>query len=345
MGLQSDYTLGIAKETEYGTFVAPDRFFEASAFSLTEAVTTAQGSGLRPGNRVARSARRAVVKREASGDIELDAQTVGIGFLLEAFFGVSTVTETELGSGVFQQVHTMKKEDWGNSYTVQQGIPRLGSSVTDVFTFTGAQCSTLSLEAAADAIVTMATAWTARAASTAEAYAAPSYPAELDLFTFVDGSIYVGGDAFTAPTDTALATAGTALATVRQASVELDNNLDANGWNLGNGGRRSRPAAYTGGAEEVISGSFEIEYTGRDLVDAYLAQDELCMVLNFEGPAEIATGIKPVLQIAVPSLFLNGELPQPNGGDVITVEHEWTGLQGTDPEPVYAVYRSLDTAV
>jgi hypothetical protein len=343
VGIQSDYTLGMAKETEYGTLAVPTRFFEPETFSLKESVATAQGSGMRPGKRVARAARRAIVKREAAGDIQLDATTVGLGYLLAAFFGVTTNTETGVGSGVFQQVHTLKTEDWSDSYTIQQGIPRLGSGVTDAYTYTGAQCSTLTLDAPADDIVSVSTSWVARALSLTEAYAAPSYPDELDLFTFVGGSIYIGADAFTAPTDTALASAGTELATVRTAQVNLDNGLDSNGFNLGGGGRRSRPAAYMGGKADGVGGSLTMEYTSRDLVDAYLDQAELCMLLTFEGPTEIAVGEKPTLQIAVPSVFLDGDLPEPNGGDVITTSHDWTGLQGTDPQPVYAVYRSADT--
>lgn len=344
MGLQSDYTVGLARETTYGTIAAPTRFFEAEA-NLKETPETVQGAGMRPGNRIARAAKRTIVKRATEGEITLDASTRGLGYLLAAFFGVSTSTETAPSSGVFQQVHTLKREDFGPSYTIQQGIPRLGSSVTDAFTYSGAQCSTLALEAKDAAIVTVTTGWIARELTLTQPYAAPSYPAAEDLLTFVSGGLYVGGAAFTAPTATDPATAGTPLATVRAASIELDNGLDENGFNLGGGGRRTRPAAYTGGKDDAISGSFEIEYTGRDLVDAYLDQEQLTMLLQFEGPAEIAAGVKPLLQIAVPAIFLDGDLPTGNGGDVITVSHDWTGLQGSDPEPVYAVYRTLDTAV
>lgn len=344
MGIQSDYTLGMAKESVYGTGVVPSRFFEPETFSLKESVTTAQGSGMRPGKRLARAARRALVKRECAGDITMDATTVGLGYFLAAFFGVTTTTETAAASGVFQQVHTMKTSDFSDSYTIQQGIPRLGSGITDAYTYLGAQCSTLSIEAPADDIVSLSTSWVARELKLDTAYAAPSYPADLDLFTFVGGRIYVGGGAFTAPTATALATAGTALATVRTAQVNLDNGLDSNGFNMGGAGRRTRAAAYTGGKADAVGGSFELEYTNRDLVDAYLAQTELCMLLTFEGPDVIASGLKPTLQIAVPSIYLDGDLPEPNGGDVITTSHDWTGLQGTDPQPVYAVYRAADTA-
>ena len=343
MTIQSDYTVGLTKEPAYGTFTAPTRFFEAES-TLKEKVTTKQGSGMRPSQRVARASRRAIVKRESSGDITLDAMSVGLGYLLGAFFGVSTITQIA-ATAVYQQVHTLKKVDYLDSYTIQQGIPRLGSDTTDAYTYTGAQCGQLSIDAKADDIVSMKTSWIAKELSLAQAYAAPSYPAELDLFTFVGGSIAIGGTAFTAPTTTALASAGAALATVRDVSVALDNGLDKNGFNLGGGARRSRPAALIGGKEDVVGGSFTVEYSDRDFVDAYLDQADMSLILKFEGPAEIAAGYLPTLQVAVPLIRLDGDLPTGNGGDVITVQHPWTGLAPASGEPVYAVYRSLDTAL
>lgn len=343
MTIQSDYTVGLSKEATYGTAVAPSRFFEADS-TLKEEISTEQSPGMRPGTRVARADRRVEVKRECSGEITLDATTVGLGYFLSAFFGKSTIEKIG-ATAAYQQVHTLKTTDWSPSYTVQQGIPRLGSSVTDAFTYSGAQCSTLSLEAAADAILTLTTGWVARELTLEQAYAAPSYPAALDLFTFVHGSVAIGGEAFIAPTATTLASAGDALADVTEFSLELDNGLDSNGFNLGGGGRRTRPAAYTGGKDDAISGSFTVEYTGREFVDAYLAQADLSAILTFEGPTEIATGVKPVLQFAVPLIRLNGDLPTGNGGEVITVQHEFTGLTPAAGEPIYAVYRSLDTSL
>jgi tail tube protein len=343
MTLQSDYTVGLSKETTYGTYVAPTRFLEADS-TLKENVTTAAGAGVRPGKRVLRGARRPIVKRECSGEITLDAVSRGLGLLLNAFFGVNTVTQIG-ATGVYQQVHTLKTADFSESFTVQVGIPRLGSATTDAYTYKGAQCSTLALEAAADSIITLNAGFVAKELTLAETYAAPSYPADWDLLTFVGGSIYLGGTAFVAPTTTALASAGTVLANVRNLSLSLDNGLDSNGFNLGGGGRRSRPAAYTGNKEDALGGSMTIEYTDRTFVDAYLAQTDLCMIANFEGPAEISAGVKPVLQVSFPLARLNGDIPTPNGGDVITVNHAFAGLAPASGEPVYAVYRSLDTAI
>jgi hypothetical protein len=344
MTIQSDYTVGLGKETTYGTPVTPTRFLEADS-SIKESVTTKQGNGMRPGHRVARGDRRVVVKRASSGDITLDAMSTGLGFVLGAFFGVSSIAPVG-ATAARQQVHTLKRGDFADSYTIQQGIPRLGSTITDAYTYAGAQCGQLDIEAKADDLVTVKTSWTARELFRDQAYAAPSYPAALDLFTFVGGRIALGGAAFVAPTSTTLASAGAELATVREVSLSLNNGLDENGFNLGGRGRRSRPAAYTGMKADALGGSVTVEYTDRTFVDAYLDQADLSMVLTFEGPEEIAAGVVPVLQIAYPLVRLDGDLPTGNKGDVITVQHSLVGLTpSTGAEPVYAVYRSLDTTL
>lgn len=343
MTIQSDYTVGLGKETTYGTAVAPTRFYSADA-TLKETVETVQGKSHRPGHRVARAAARPIVKRESSGDITLDAMSVGLGFILAAFFGGATTTQIG-ATAAHQQVHTMRKSDWSDSYTIQQGIPRLGSSVVDAYTYAGAQCASLDIEAKDAQIVSIKSSWIARSLVLDQPLAPASYPAALELFTYVGGAVALGGGAFTAPTATALATGGAAIADVREVSLSLSNGLDSNGFNLGSGGRRSRPAAYRGGAGDAISGSLTLEYSSRTFVDAYLAQADLSLILTFQGTQEIAEGIVPVLQLVVPLVRLDGDVPTSNDGDVITVQHRFTGLSGAiAPEPVYAVYRSLDTA-
>lgn len=350
MSLQSDYTVGLGREDIYGQAVVPTRFFEADS-TLKETPTVKQGTGKRPGHRVARGDRRVVVKRESSGDITLEAMTRGLGYLLRAFCGVSTLTA--LGeSGMHQQVHTLKRSDFSESHTVQLGIPRLGSDVTDAFTYTGAQCGQLDIEAKADEVVTVKSSWVARELLRDRAYAAPSYPDEADFFTFAGGQVALGAGAFTAPTATELATAGAPLATVRELSASLNNGLDSNGFNAGGRGLRTRPAAYTGVKEDALGGSVTVEYTGREYVDAYLDQADLSLLLTFEGPdlnedddPDAVPVPAAVLQLALPLVRLSGDLPVGNGGDVITVQHGFGGFTpATGAEPLYVVYRSLDTA-
>ena len=79
MTIQADCSIGFKKEAAYGTPVTPDRVLEFTSESIDFERTYYQGSGLRPGSRVARSGRRALVKDGGKGDIELEVPSRGLG--------------------------------------------------------------------------------------------------------------------------------------------------------------------------------------------------------------------------------------------------------------------------
>ena len=101
-----DWSVGIGKESVFGTAVTPTRWLEfTEPKPLTIDRGIKQGAGLRPGSRVARAARRVKTIRQASGDITVEAFSKGLGLLLEACMGsgVSTV----VSGAVYQQVHSL----------------------------------------------------------------------------------------------------------------------------------------------------------------------------------------------------------------------------------------------
>ncbi|MHC9046810.1 phage tail tube protein [Microbacterium saperdae] len=346
MTIQADCSIGFKQETTYGTPVVVDRFLEFVSESLDLSRTYVQGEGMRPGHRVARSAKRVLTQEGVEGDIEQEVQTKGFGTLFAAITGgVPSTAETSAGSGVLQSVFTLGKHDFLPAVTIQKGIPRLGSSTIDAYTFPGCQCSSFELKLDSADILKLTTSWAGgKGVLTDTAYAIPSYPVGCELFSFVGASITLGGT-ITPPTATELASGGTAAANVRELSVSVEQSLDDNGYNVGGKGKRSRPGAM---GLAAITGSLTIEYDTKAITDAVVAQTGLSLVLTFEGPSTIGTsGLPPVVQIVIPEIKLEGDLPKSNGGDVITHSTDFTGL---DPliggvEPFYLVYRSADTAL
>jgi hypothetical protein len=352
MVTQADCSIAFKKETVYGSAVAVERFLEFTSETLDLDRAYHQGENLRPGTRVARSQKRILTREGAAGDIVQEVQTKGFGALFELAVGVASAwTEVAADSGVYQGVFTLAKDDFLPSATIQKGIPRLPTATTpggvDAFTFAGCQVSTLEFEISGEGVLTMTTSWVGgRAVDTTTPYvpSAGKYPVGCELFSFVDATLVLGGTV-TMPTGTALATGGTVAGNVREASVSIDQALDENGRNLGSGGQRSRPAAV-GLAE--ITGSLTIEYDTTAITQAVIDQQGLALVLTFEGPTDIgASGLRPVVQIVIPEIKLEGDLPKSNGGDVITHSSDFVGLDPLVPgqEPFYLVYRSADLAL
>jgi hypothetical protein len=348
MTTQLDASIGLKKETTYGTGVTVDRHFEFMTESLDYQLELIQGGGLRSGSRFPRSTRRSIGKYTAGGAFEMEAYSRGMGPIFEAAFGSGT--STVISGAAYQQLYTPgTTADPLPSYTIQKGLPRVGGAsiaTADTQTFVGAQCNTLELSCEVGGILKVATEWKAKNMGVATAYATPSYPSSTNgqIFTFIHGAITIGGTV-TAPTTTALATGGTAIANITAASVKLDNNLDDEGFYFGGAGLRGRPSVvqYT---EDSITGSFTAEYTDNVLRDAYIAQTELAMVLTFQGTTAIVASNYPTIQVYVPAIKLDGEVPKANGGNVVTVNAPFHGFDNTvATSPIYLAYVTADTAI
>ena len=236
MTTQLDSSIGLKKETTFGTAVVVDKFYEFTEEDFSWMPTFAQGTSMRFGQRLAAADRRVLVKEEAGGSLTVEAVTKGLGALFEAALG--TGTSTLISGTSYQQVFTPTKDDYLPSYTVQKGIPVLAGAVSPQ-TYAGCVCSGFELTGANGAIPTVKFNFLGRSVKTDVAYAAASYPASNQLLSFVNGSISIGGTV-TPPTATALATGGTAAANIRDISIVWDNGLDANGFNYGSAGKRSR---------------------------------------------------------------------------------------------------------
>ncbi len=338
MTTQLDTSVGIKKESTWGTAVTVDHFPEFLSETLEWKPTFMQGKGFRAGSRVSRLERRALGKNSVGGDIELECVSRGMGIFLEALFGA--VTSTQISAGpAYQHNYTLTTTDPMPSYTIQKGIPLLGGGAVQPHTFSGMVCDSGTITSAVGDIVKLKTSWVGKALDTAAAYAAPSYVASNELFTFTQGALTIGGTV-TQPTTTALATGGTSVANVLDFSLTVDNKLDANGYTYGNGGKQGRRPAL---ALAEIKGKFTAEFDAVTYRDAYLNQTTLSIVLTFTTTTLLQAGVYNTMQIVVPNVKLGGSVPNAQNG-VITTSVDFEVLDGgaSGVSPVTVVLRSLD---
>ncbi|MFQ6170367.1 phage tail tube protein [Oryzobacter sp. R7] len=328
-----DCSVGAAVESTYATPVTVTRWFEFLEESLDFSKNIVQGKGLRVSSRVARSARRVVTTADAGGDLSMECLSKGMGILWQACLGSGS---SALVSGTtYQQLFTLG--DVLPSLTVQKGLPRVDGTV-DAYTLSGTTVDSWELEAGNADIAKLTMTMDAKDVTTATAYAAPSYASGANLFHFANGSLSTG--AFTAPTSTALAAGGTALANIRSAAVKLTHNPDTERYNFGAGGRKAKPSTGT----REITGSLEAEYDSATFRDAVLNETPMCLILNYTGGA-LSTGTEQ-LQIVLPEIKLDGKLPNANGGQLITQSLEFTALDNlTAAQPIWVVVRTADTAL
>lgn len=320
-----DSSIGMKKQVDYNTPITVDRFYEftAGAFKLDKAIK--QGEGLRVGSRVARSARRVVPFSSTSGSLEMEACTKGMGVLWEACMGAGA--STLVSTGLYQQVFTFA--DAMPCYTIQEGI--WDGSAIAAYTYAGCQVGSFSLEASEGEILKVKAEFVGKSLATATAYATPSYPTPLGLFTFAHAAFFAGGT-LTAPTDTALASAtGTALAVVKSFTLNVDNALKDGPQVSG------LPTIRQPGLRKV-SVSATVEYSGATFRDAIIAETEILMLATFTNGTD-------VLQVVVPAGKLDGDLPAPSA-DRITMSLAFEGLDNlTATQPLWIVTRTADAAI
>jgi len=341
MPTQLDAQIGYKKESVFGTGVVVDAFAEFVEEDLTWIPTFVQGAGMRVGQRLDFADRRVEGKREVGGSFTVEGQTRGLGKLFEAAFG-GAGTSTLVAGSAYQQLFTPTANDFLESYTIQKGVPPLGAGATSPHTFTGMVCSGFELTAPNAGIPTIKFNWMGRNITTATALATASYPASVEELSFIHGAITIGGTV-TVPTTTALASGGTATVNVRDASLTWDNGLDSDGFNLGSAGVRSRKPAL---GKRSLTGSLTVEYDSNTLRDAYLNQTNLAVVLTFTTTTLISGSSFPALQITIPVVRLEGDIPQVAGGGVVTQTISFTALDGrVAAHPVYVAIVTAETAI
>ena len=95
-----------------------------------------------------------------------------------------------------------------------------------------------------------------------------------------------------------------------------------------------------------ITGSLTFEFSDTVATAAYLAQTDLALVLTFKGSTAIVSTYYPTIQVYVPCIRLDGEVPKTNGGNVVTLTSGFHGFDNSvATSPIYIAYVTADTAV
>ena len=332
-----DSSIGFKAETTYGTAVTVDKFLEFTSESLDFKKTVKQGEGLRVGRRVPVSARRVVPEVSPEGDIEVQLLTKGQGALWQAALGAGTSTMVE--TGCYQQVFSLA--DDSPFYTVQKGLPSVaadGAVTVRALTFKGMQVDSWEFDQKRSDIPTLKTSWIGKDVDDTIAYAAPSYVTGANVWSFASAALYNG--TYTAPTTTALGTASTAIAQCTDVTISCKNNLANDRYVVGGAGRRLR--ATTGLRE--ITGKMTVEFNDLAWTDAVLADSALTLVITYLG-ATLGAASKETLQVCIPCLKIDSELPKSNAGKIITQGLSFAVLDNLTNPPIQVVVRTAETTI
>lgn len=304
--------LGIATETTFNTPVTVTRFYEFTNESLNYNKNTAVGLGLRAGGQLPRSQRRVVTTSDASGDINLDLPTSGLGLLLAH----ATGTFPTKAAGSF----TFTLGDVGlKSFTSQVGVPQYGGTVTPK-TIGGCKISSWELAVSNAGIATGRFSVDGASFTTATALATASYSSTTNLFHFAQSAITVDG---------------TAVANIKDFTLTVDNVIKTDRFNLGAAGIKS---AQVNNGFRKITGTVTAEFTDTTLLAKFLSDASAALALSFTSGSD-------ALSITVSAVKFDGEAPQVAGPEVIDVNFSFEAYDNGTDAPLTIVYTTADAAL
>jgi hypothetical protein len=314
--------LGIANETTFGTYATVSRFYEFNMENINYNKKTAVGQGLRAGGQLPRAQRRVVTTADASGDIELDLPTRGLGLLLSHAMGTAP-TGTLVASGVYSYSFTLG-DVFGRSFSCQVGVPQYGGTVTPK-TITGAKISSFELSVANGDIAKGKFSVDGANLVTSQALATASYPLNGSVFNFSQGAITVDGSA---------------VANIKDFTVTVDNSLKSDRYNLGS----INKSEQTINGFRKVSGKITAEFTDTTLLAKFLADTSAALVVTFTG-ATISSTYKDTLSITLPAVKFNADTPNVSGPGVVDLAMTFDVYDDGTNAPMTVVYQTSENTL
>lgn len=293
---------GIATETTFNTAITVSTFYEFNNESINYNKNVAVGLGLRAGGQLPRSQRRVVTTSDATGGVELDLPIKGLGLLLSHAMG-----------GTIQTSGTYTLGDvYSNSFTAQVGVPQYGGTITPK-TISGCKISSWELAVSNAGIATGRFSIDGASFTTGTSLATASYPSGNGVFHFAQGAVTVDGSA---------------VANIKDFSINVDNTLKTDRFNLGASGIK---ATQVINGFRKITGSITAEFTDTTLLTKYLADTTLALAITFTSGAAS-------LSITASAVKLDGEAPQVAGPEVIDVNFTFEAYDNGTDAPLTIVY-------
>jgi len=323
-------SLGVAQETAYGTYVAPDHFYEVNKVDIKKVKNVAQGGGLAAGRMVQLGSRRVVTTEAAAGSVELEVANKGMGLWLKNIFG-GTVSPVQQGaSAAYLQTHSLV-DNIGKSLTLQSGVPDTGGTVRP-YTFKGGKVTGAEFSCSVDQMLMLNVDADFQKASEVETLVAPSYVAGVSPFHFGQLAVKVG------------ATYGSesVVSGVKGFSLKVERGQATDRFYASAAGLKAEPLVND---YVKVSGSIDADFLDKTVfADRFAADTPTSLVLEFVGPL-IASTYYQTFRLKVPMVFFDGDTPIIEGPDVVSGSFGFTAQFDSTNSPLIAEYVSTDTTI
>lgn len=311
---------GVVDEVTYGTPVTVTRFYEFTGDGPQLDIERMESAGLRSGTRVQRSDRWVAGKRSVEGDLELELANKSFGLLLKHMMGGVATAQPDAGGNPTVYKHTFTPGDLPVAMTVQMGRPDVGGTVRP-FTYHGCRVSEWEIACSAGEIATLKLSLLGEDEDTVTALAVASYPANLELLTFINGTLTIGGSA----TD------------VKEFSLSGNNGLADDRYFFGSALRKNPLEADM----REYTGDITTEFNSLTDYNRFVNGTEAALVLLFSG-STISGIYKYELKITA-NIRVDGETPTVGGAEIVEQPIKFKCVGNTAATALTIDYQTTDT--
>lgn len=185
--LEAQFGFGV--ESTFGTRVAPTRFLPFLNENLSQQIDYLESQSYRTGRKTKTVRRPGAIR--SLGDVEMELAPQGLGLWLKQAFGAN------VDAGADPYTHTLTPGDLGGkSLSVQIGRTDQGGTMRP-FDYAGVKITKWELHAEVNKLATIKTSlWGATLEDTAQSLATATYPTGWSPFSFIDGSLTIGGTSY-----------------------------------------------------------------------------------------------------------------------------------------------------
>jgi len=311
--------LGYRAEATFGTYIAPTTWIEFLSESITADFERISSQGWRAGQRVESELRWKAGRTNVSGTVNAELQSKGMSGLFLAAFGTRVITTP--GGGTTSRDHTFTLGDTvGDSLTIQIGR-ELRDQTVQPFSYLGSKVNGFHLTCDVGGLAQTSFDVVGRAEDTATGLVAATYPAVLETFSFVEGTVTIAG----------------ASTPVRSATFDLDNRMNTDDYAFGSKLRRDVPEP----ALRDAGGTLDADWASMVAYNRFVNGTMASLVLTFTGSI-IEAAIAYKLSLTA-NIRTDGTTPTVDGPEETRQPLAYKVMAAAAGEPVTLVWTSTDT--
>jgi len=324
-------SLGLAKETTFGTWVTPTKWAEFESETLEWKPKRIVGVGLANGNIVQRNSTRQTTTSTVEGDVKVPFYYKGMGLFLGSIMGTLGTTPTQQGAtAAYLQTHGLTASTTGQSISIQKGVPSTNGTINQ-YNYWGLKATKAVFEAAADQFIECTFTFDGKGYDQTNAYATPTYQTPNPIFAFNQAQFKIGAYG-----------SEVVVEGIRKWTLTVERPLKTDNFYLDGTGLKQE---QVGSGFVAITLDLESDYiSDAAFVAQFTADTAQSMILQATGPV-IATSYNNQATFAVPNMRWVSGPPMIAGPDIIQPKLQLVGLYDDTHTPLTISYMSTDTTL